>query len=394
MDLVAPIDPKTLLKQAFPGLSDASVEAVAGLARTQTYPPGAVLCRQGAIEDTFYLVSAGRVEILHELGDGQERLLRQAEPGAFFGELAIIMDAPRAATVRTLEPTTVLELDKATFVHMLGQNPSIGLTIMGTVLGWLRANEERSIAELEAKTRQLEATYNALAQRERQRTAFLTTVATGLRAPLAAAQAELSRIKSQPVEVVDPKSLDDSARRLRQSLDTVVQQVNDLLFVQSLEPIQSPKRPVEVGGLLRSLVAEGRSRALAKRVQIAAAIAPDLPPVPGDEEGLARSFHVLLSHAIECSPDGGAIVLTARLHRGQVELAITDSGLPIPTGVIDRLFGPFDHEDAAETYPEWGIRLAIARYWVEYHGGTIMVQSQAGKGNTFVVRLPGDARQS
>ncbi|MCZ7546389.1 MAG: cyclic nucleotide-binding domain-containing protein [Anaerolineae bacterium] len=395
MSQVSSLDPRALIAQAFPTLPQESVGAVAALATVSTYPAGTTLCRQGAVEHTFYLVSAGRAEVVQPLGEAGERVLRVIGPGEYFGELAIITDAPRAATVRTVEPTTVVELDRDAFTRMLGQNPSIGLTIMRTVLEWLRANEQRDITDLEAKTDQVEAAYDELARREAQRGAFLSAVATGLLDPLKAAQQQLEALKRQPVGAVDQAELEQGIDALQRSVDAIIQQVNDLLFVQSLEPIRTNWRPVAVGTLLRSLVDARRAAAAEKRLQIAAAIAPDLPHVEGDEEGLARAFCALLDNAVNVSRQGAVILVTARRHRDGIELAFVDSGGGIPDAVRARLFEPFGPaSEAADGAPAvTGLGLAVARYWVEHHGGAIDARSQAGQGTTFTIRLPttGDA---
>ncbi|HLA43421.1 MAG TPA: cyclic nucleotide-binding domain-containing protein, partial [Aggregatilineales bacterium] len=105
------------LQESFPGLGEDSARELLSLVRESTYPTSTVLCREGAIEDVFYLIVDGQVAILKWMEfSGEERLLRYSEVGDFFGEMAIISDAPRGATVKTTRQTTVLEMDRESFL--------------------------------------------------------------------------------------------------------------------------------------------------------------------------------------------------------------------------------------------------------------------------------------
>jgi len=105
--------------------------------RTEEYPTGAVIIRQGEPGDRFYLLRRGRVEITRRLDDGTEQALAELGPGDYFGEMALLNDEPRTATVRALEPVVLWSLDKASFHElMLGQ---FGL---GTALSTEAENRE------------------------------------------------------------------------------------------------------------------------------------------------------------------------------------------------------------------------------------------------------------
>jgi putative peptide zinc metalloprotease protein len=94
--------------------------AVAGRLRRRQYPAGAVIVRQGDVGDTFYIIQSGQAEVLLA-ADGGERVQRVLGPGAYFGEIALLMDAPRTATVRALTPLVAYTLDRADFETLLGR---------------------------------------------------------------------------------------------------------------------------------------------------------------------------------------------------------------------------------------------------------------------------------
>jgi MFS family permease len=97
-----------------------TLEHLARSARRSRAVPGAVVVRQGDVGDRFYVVDAGRVEVAV---DGH--VSGTLGPGAFFGEIALLRDVPRTATVRALEETELVTLERDDFVAAVtGYAPS------------------------------------------------------------------------------------------------------------------------------------------------------------------------------------------------------------------------------------------------------------------------------
>src|SRR5438045_4802428 len=115
-------DTEALLRQVFPGMDELALQGMIRLAKVHTYPPDTLLCREGAEEEVFYIIGEGQVIVTQQLGD-QERFLRYSGPGQYFGEMALIANTPRNASVRTTEQSSFLEVNKATFIEMIRQNP-------------------------------------------------------------------------------------------------------------------------------------------------------------------------------------------------------------------------------------------------------------------------------
>ena len=97
-----------VLKKLFKRLSPADIDALRQVATVQQYPAGTVLCRQGAVEKVFYVLRQGTVKITQRLSDTEEILIALRNPGEFFGEMALIDNSPRSATV-----TAVTAVDRA-----------------------------------------------------------------------------------------------------------------------------------------------------------------------------------------------------------------------------------------------------------------------------------------
>jgi uncharacterized protein YhbP (UPF0306 family) len=105
---------RDLVYSVFRELPQQEVATVEAQLQTVQYEKGDVIVRQGAPADKFFIIVDGEVEVIRE-DNGNERTLATLKRGQFFGEMAILRDTPRMATVRATGPTTVFALPKDAF---------------------------------------------------------------------------------------------------------------------------------------------------------------------------------------------------------------------------------------------------------------------------------------
>jgi CRP/FNR family transcriptional regulator, cyclic AMP receptor protein len=109
----------------------------------RTYQAGEVVVRQGDTSMSFYVVLSGGVRIVrHSAGDDGVGIVEEGT-GSFFGEMGVIDDLPRAATVVALEPTECALLAKWDFQRELAAEPGIGLALISVLNARIRALEDR-----------------------------------------------------------------------------------------------------------------------------------------------------------------------------------------------------------------------------------------------------------
>jgi signal transduction histidine kinase len=107
-----------------------------------------------------------------------------------------------------------------------------------------------------------------------------------------------------------------------------------------------------------------------------------------DQNKVERVFINLIKNAIDAMPNGGTITIKCKQTKDNAEISFADTGTGIPDEVLPKLFNPLFTTKAQGM----GFGLAICKRVVEAHGGTITVETARGKGTTFTVTLPIEAK--
>jgi signal transduction histidine kinase len=356
------------------------------LGEMQTVDAGVVLCREDAIEDTFYILLEGDVEVTKMIHHQENRLLKHLGPGDFFGEMGLIHNAPRAATVRTTIPTTVLCIHKSAFDRLLRRSTSVSMAMVREVSRRLRENDEMAIEDLRLKAGELATAYQRLAQDEFARREFLTSIAHELRTPLTAASGFLEMARKQMLEGETlGMALDTVSRNVQQ----IVSLVNDILFLQEVELVLPELHLTDMGKVVASAANVVREKADHTEVRLLLDIEPDLPKICGHFKSLERAIVMVLDNAVKFSPNGGDVQVSVSQEGDDVVVTVSDQGIGIPEDVLPHIFDRFFHVEQIgdDLFGGLGLGLAITRQVVEQHGGHIEVESKVDAGSTFRLYL-------
>lgn len=377
---------RDILRKAFPGIPLREAEEMVSIAEVQSYGTGVVLCQENRVENVFYIILEGQVQVTKTINDAEDRLLKVLMPGDFFGEMGLIHNAPRAATVTTEKPTRVLTIYKQEFEKILQISPSVSMAMVKEVSRRLRENDEMAIEDLRLKAGELAIAYQRLAQEDFARREFLTTIAHELRTPLTAARGFLDMARASGGDQADlSMALDTVGRNLQQ----IISLVNDILFLQEVELVLPETHPQDMGDVARAALDAVGKQALEKRIHLQVDIAPDLPFVLGHFNSLKKALTKVLDNAIKFSPDGGVVNIFVEREAAKVRVRIADEGVGIPVDALDHIFGRFYHLDEVEgeLFGGLGLGLSITRQVIDQHGGQISVESVVGKGSTFSILL-------
>src|ERR1043165_9739076 len=220
--------PSRVIPRAFPGIKPDEIEELISNSQVRSYVPGAVLCRENESEDRFYMILEGEAEVTKSINNSESRLLKTLGPGDFFGEMALIHNAPRAATVTARSALTTLELDKTAFDRVLHNSSSIAMAMVSEISNRLRSNDQLAVDDLRMRASELAEAYQKLAEQELARREFLTNISPELRIPLMVASGNLQILQNG---ILKGEQLATGIDTVARNVQKIVSLVNDILFL-------------------------------------------------------------------------------------------------------------------------------------------------------------------
>lgn len=378
--------PSKIIPRAFPGIKPSEIEELIVNSQVRSYLPGAILCREDAVEERFYMILEGDVEVTKSINNSEARLLKTLGPGDFFGEMALIHNAARAATVRAKTALTTLELDKAGFDRVLHNSTSIAMAMVSEISNRLRQNDQMAVEDLRIRASQLAEAYQKLAEQDMARREFLSNVAHELRTPLMVATGYLQMLQKGLMSGDQLTAGIDTVARNVQQIATLV---NDILFLQEMELVLPEFQAVDMNEVAGHVIDKYKSKASERGVRLRLLPSPSLPPVSGDSKSLERALMALIDNAIKFSPRGGDVEVRMNRKDDLVIVSVEDHGIGIPEENMPRIFSRFYHLDRSgdDLFGGIGLGLAITRQVIEQHQGSLDVTSTPGKGSMFTLTL-------
>jgi two-component system phosphate regulon sensor histidine kinase PhoR len=224
---------------------------------------------------------------------------------------------------------------------------------------------------------------------EKMRRDFISNVSHELRTPLAAMRVMAETLLAGALD--DGPAAQEFVHRIGLEVEQMSQMVEELLELSALEGEQRPV-PDDAVPVVDLLIAIDRLRPLIddKAIELVFDVPADIPPIRGDVTHLQHVLRNLVHNAVKFTPTGGTITIAAAVTGDRVELRCTDTGVGIRSDDLARIFERFWKADSSRRRDGEGsgLGLAIARHVVAAHQGTIRVESELGRGSTFVVTLP------
>jgi signal transduction histidine kinase len=147
---------------------------------------------------------------------------------------------------------------------------------------------------------------------------------------------------------------------------------------------------VDAGAVVRSAAEQGHKLARTHGLQFSTSIPEGAVSIHADPDALRRALLILLDNAAKYTPEGGSVYLGLSTNNGVATMSVSDTGIGISTEDLPNIFDRFWRADKARSREQGGagLGLSIAKWIADMHGGTIDVESQAGKGSTFQLKLP------
>ncbi len=167
------------------------------------------------------------------------------------------------------------------------------------------------------------------------------------------------------------------------TMENAVERANDI--ITDLMDFSKKNKPnlvkTSINSSIRSLLKDLK---VPKEITVQQTLDPTLPNFPFDPVQIQRVLHNLVSNAVQAMPEGGNLKISTELTGNFVELKITDTGAGITHEEMNNIYEPLFTTKSKGV----GLGLSIAKTFVDVHKGIIKVNSEVGKGTTFVVLLP------
>jgi two-component system phosphate regulon sensor histidine kinase PhoR len=230
----------------------------------------------------------------------------------------------------------------------------------------------------------------ALRKLERVRRDFVANVSHEFRTPLTAIQGFAETLLAGAME--DPQNRGRFLGIILEHSRRLARLTEDLLMLSKMDAdrLELETRRIPVGPFVESCIETSTPRAKEKDLQLSVNLADRIPDIAGDRRRLTEVLQNLLDNAIQYTPAGGQIMVSAGPRNGEVIFTVSDTGIGIPQADQPRIFERFYRVDVARSREVGGtgLGLSIAKHLVEGHGGRIWVESEVGQGSQFHFSVP------
>jgi len=240
---------------------------------------------------------------------------------------------------------------------------------------------------------QLGAILNEMSQRlanfHRLRSELLADISHEIRSPLARIQSDAEILIDRQMEKAEMaphlKAICDEVR----NIDHLIE---DLYIITRLEQneLELDITPSSLNDVLRQEIAKFLLQLEGKKITVIQNIPASIPSVMMDAMRIGQVITNLLMNSLRYTPEGGSVEIGAGERNGKVEVWVRDTGPGIPPEALPYIFDRFYRVDKSRsrTTGGRGLGLAIARQFVNAHGGEIRAESEIGKGTTITFSLP------
>ncbi|MFC1824413.1 response regulator [Thermodesulfobacteriota bacterium] len=219
---------------------------------------------------------------------------------------------------------------------------------------------------------------------------FVNMVAHELRSPLVAIRQQNSVLLEGLAGALQEKQ-EEFISRGSKKIDQLLELINDLLDIAKIEAGKHIQHqiPTNLEDIIKETVSLMESRAREQNVTLNYACR-NMKPVQADPKRIEEVFSNLITNAVNYSPDGGSVDVSAQGLGEYVEIKVMDTGVGIDSEELPKIFDKFyrvKHQKTRQVMGT-GLGLSIVKGIVEAHHGTIDVESTPNKGTTFRVLLP------
>jgi len=374
----------------FKGLADEDIRLVAESCAQEERDAGDVIFVEGSKADRFYIVMEGRVEVWKNFYDPKPDLLAVHGSGRFFGEMALIDELPRSATVVAKERTRLLYLGRDDFRRLIHERASIALSVMTSISYMVRSSNESFVDDLRRRNGELERAYAQLkkAHAERLRSERLSTLGKfsslilhDIRNPLSILKGQLQLMQ---LRLAEPDKL---AGHVAASLSEVarLERLAGEFLDYSRGEVRLDMAVTRPGELFAKVEAAVAERLRQARIGLVKELGYDEPVILDSERVFRALVNVTDNARKAMTRTGGTLSLKSYCDADRLVFEVSDTGEGMSAEVLGHVFEPFY---SASGQGGTGLGMLIVKNIVEAHGGTVRIGSKPAVGTRVLLSFP------
>lgn len=356
----------------FENMTDEEILAVLQGLKSITIPSGKPVISEHTSGDNLYVILKGSVEITKDIAENDDSMVAQLkvmEAGDFFGEMALMDDAPRSANVISRDNVELMVIPKERFTEISFSNPRVLFNLI-RALSWRLRDTNQRFAEVTEKL---------IAQNRLMAIGLAASkIIHDIKTPLT-----VIILTAQLMENMHPenKSFTDSIVKQANVVDQMVREILD--FAKGNTTPINPQK-LDLAEFIKD-ISDTFSKTLAGRDIEFIVENRVKQEVFFDESKIRRVVVNLIKNSGEAMKEKGYIRLDALMEDGNLMLIVSDSGKGLPDRVRENLFSPFISE--GKTHGT-GLGLAITQKLVQEHRGKIEYRPNQPSGTIFIITLP------
>lgn len=355
----------------FNGLSEELVDNLTKDLERIRFARGEAIISEHSLGDNLFFICRGKVEISKGLNNQETPFaqLSVLEPGQFFGEMGLIDEEPRSASVIALEDVELLVIPRDAFTNITFNHPIVMFNLMRTLSGRLRDTNERFVDLMDQMISKNRLMAIGMAA---------SKIIHDIKTPLT-----VIVLTAQLLENIFPGSSEftDSIVKQTKLIDQLVREILDFAKGTETPPLI---QKVDLDAFFRDIqeiyvsALKGRNINFVVENKV-------IDFVHFDEGKIRRVLINLIKNSSEAIPADGEIKITAGISSGWLQISVADNGPGIPLRIREDLFQPFVSE--GKTHGT-GLGLAICKKLVQEHRGRLEFIPVEPHGSRFDIRIP------
>jgi signal transduction histidine kinase len=216
---------------------------------------------------------------------------------------------------------------------------------------------------------------------------FIADASHDLRTPIAIAISSIEvALHNKDLDVDTAKKV---LREALKEMKEMSQLSNNLLNLSKYDgQISLELRPININEVLRMIIDRTKELAHNHTVELKTEMMKLPIIINGDKIELSQVFYNIIDNALKYTPPGGTVSISDRIISENYVVTVSDSGIGIPSSILDRVFDPFFRSDSARVTEGVGLGLTLTKKIIESHKGSIVIRSEVNEGTNVIISFP------